>query len=517
MTKYKKDSVVKSTALISAVVLLGKVLGFIKQSIIAWAFGANANTDVYFAADGYTSMFGQIMGQSVSPTVLTRYIKLDEEKQHDKSNKIIKESFFFFGLIGLIITFVNILLSYRVCNLIGISYSLEQKKNLHFFLIATCPIVIFTSVAGVAQAYLDAHKKFIPAKLCSLFFSVSIILFVLIFRKIIGIKSLLLGFIIGYLIHTIYMISIVLPKTGLYFGNPFRDFEFRQMIKRFVPLVIGNSVVDLGHLIDRIVASSLEEGSVSTLYYGQVVSSDIVYAVIVSSIGTVLLTTLTKTVSTSANVSNIKKHIQLIVCAMTLISSLISSLYLVEGIDLIKMFFERGNFDSNNTTIVFSVASCYALGFVFLSNREVLIKAHYAFQDSLSPMINSIIGVIVNLLGSIILSKIMGVAGIAIATSFSMLVVSILSLFTLKKHIGAFPIEKSTLYDLAKIIVGAFASIILGKIIFRFLFNMNYLIRMILISIIVVLIFVTIMFILREKVTKQYVIPKIEQLLVKIG
>ena len=134
MNKNNSGSFLKNTALISTFVLLGKALGFVKQAVIAWAFGASSLTDVYFAADGYTAMFGQIMGQSICPTVLTRYVKVEEEKGNEEAKKIIKESFVFFGAIGVIILVLNILLSSQICDLIGISYSESQKEEMKFFL-----------------------------------------------------------------------------------------------------------------------------------------------------------------------------------------------------------------------------------------------------------------------------------------------------------------------------------------------------------------------------------------------
>ena len=88
----KEKNVVKSSLAISAIVLIGKALGFVKQAVIAWAFGASATTDIYFAADGYTSMFGQIMGQSVGPAVLTR------KEIRSRQNNLLSNAFSSLGL-----------------------------------------------------------------------------------------------------------------------------------------------------------------------------------------------------------------------------------------------------------------------------------------------------------------------------------------------------------------------------------------------------------------------------------
>ena len=507
----KEKSGLKSSFSISFVVLLGKILGFIKQAVIAWAFGANTTTDIFFAANGFTYMFAQIMGQSVSPTVLTGYVELDEKGKKKQATDLIRQSFFFFGLVGLCLIVVIILFSPLICELFGVNYTMEQKKEFRFFLIALCPEVLFTSLSGVAQGYLDGHKRFLPGKLCSLFFSLSIIISVIALRKVIGVQSYMYGLILGFAVHTVYMLALTVTKTGMSFGNPFKNNEFRQLIKRFGPLVVGNSIVDLGLLIDRIIASSLVAGSVSALYYGQVISSDIVNAVIITSIGTVLLTDLTKKVYSHIDKIEISNQLQRTICTMTLITGFISSLYFVEGYDLVKLFFERGSFEAYNTVIVSSIASFYGIGFIFMANREVVVKAHYAFQDTKTPMINSIIGVVVNLIGSILLSKIMGVSGVAFATSLSMMVVSALSMLTIKKHIGRFPMNRKSMLDVIKILLGNAIVIGVGTLLRNMTTDWHLLIRMVVVSAIMGIVYLITIILLKEMIITTAIIPAIKK------
>lgn len=516
MDRKGENGVVKNSIAISLVVLAGKVLGFIKQSVIAWAFGANATTDIYFAADGYTSMFGQILGQSVAPTVVTQYVKLDEEGKKEEAKKLVRQCLIFFGVVGILLVLVNTFFSSKVCDLIGISYTAEQKEELQFFVIALCPVMLFSAISGVAQGYLDANKRFLPGKLCSLFFSVSIIISVCFFKNSLGIRSILYGFLFGYLLHTVYVLFATIVKTGVVCGNPFKNSAFRQMLKKFVPLLVGNSIVDIGHLIDKIVASSLISGSISALYYGQVVSSDLVNAVIISSIGTVLLTNLTRTVSNNTTNDQIKEKLQYIICAMTLLTGLITSLYYVEGNDLIRVLFERGNFDSNSTMIVSSVVFFYSFGFIFMASRDVLIKAHYAFQDTLSPMLNSIIGVLINLVGSIMLSKIMGVTGVACATSISMMIVSLLSFFTIKKHLGRFPVDKNGVLDIIKIVSSVFFSAIVGSFINGLFSDSNIYLRIVLVTVLMASVYFIICLLLHETISFVTLLPLIKKTIRKL-
>lgn len=499
MNQKKETSIVEKSASISLIVIIGKVLGFIKQAVIAWAFGANSMTDVYFAADGYSSMFGQIMSQTVGSTVLTQYIHLNERGEEKASKKLIRDSYVFFASLSLIVIFINYLFADKICGVIGISYSSEQRAELKYFLVAMLPVMLFTSMIGVSSGYLDSHNRFLPGRLTSLFFSISIIFFVVLFKEQLGLRAFLYGFLLGYIFHMILMLALVLPKVGIGRSNPFNNPEFVVMIKRFLPLVIGISVVDLGHLVDKMVASSLESGSVSALHYGQVISSDIVSSIIISSVGTVFLTSITRSVETELDVSKLKIKLLNIMSAMTFVVAGITALYFVEGTDLIRFFFQRGSFDGSNTALVSSVATSYSVGFVFSANRDILVKAHYAFKDTKSPMINSIAGVVVNAILSIVLAKIMGIAGVALATSIAMIFVFVMSAITLKKHIKEFILEKSFFIDFLKSLISVVITVLIGKVVFSFLGNINYFVRMIIIGISMCALYFTIAIILHEE------------------
>ncbi len=451
----------KNSLIISVVVLICKVIGFIKQSVVAWAFGVGTMTDVFFSADGYTSMIGQVMSQSVAPTVVTKYIDSKENDNNDETNELISASFIFFGGLGFVLTILSLLFSTFICSKIGIAYNTEQLVLLHSFFVCLCPVMIITAISGVAGAVLDGNQIFLPNKMCSLFFSFSIIISIFIFRNTLGVWALLIGFMFGYILHMVFMLLCARKFICFRFVNPFKVSKFKSIMKNFLPMVVGNSVLDFGHLVDRIIASSLISGSVSILYYGQVVSTDLVQAVIITTVGTVLLSTLSKQIAQKEEISVIKENIRNILISMTMIINIIIVLFLVEGKDLIRLFFERGSFNSQSTDQVYFVAISYSLGFLFMAYREVLIKVHYAFQDTKSPMINSILGIMLNIVASLFLSKKIGVSGIAVATSLSMLLIAVLSCISVKKHIGKGLIN-------LKIIVSAFKIIIIGCLTFLF-------------------------------------------------
>lgn len=498
MAKNQNAGLIKKSIFISMIVCLGKIMGFFKQAVIAWAFGANSITDIYFTADSYIAMFGQIQIASIAPSVITIYVKLKEKKRSDKAEDLLRSCYTFFPVIAITLIIINIVFSGQICRVLGLSYSDTQRTELQWFLIALCPVILFTSYIGLAQGVLDSHERFFPSKLLSLFFSTSIIIFIFLFHKILGIKSMLIGFLIGYMLHTIYVTILSIryfkPKISNPFGNP----DFKLVLHNFFPLIIGNSIVDLGHLLDKIIASALDEGSVSVLYYGQVISSDIVNAVIITTIGTVLLPSLTRMVSKEIEKQQLSYKLNSILCTMLMLTAIITGLYVVEGRDLVKIFFERGSFTSDSTDKVSLTAICYAISFIFIATREVLVKMHYAFQDTLGPMKNGIVGVIINVFLSIALSRFFGVSGIALATSVSMIIVTVLMCFSLSKHLDSFPVNRQSMIDLLKISIVSVAVVILGVLIKMYLKESAVLLRLIFVSSFMVVFYITLLILIKQ-------------------
>lgn len=497
MNNESKSSI-KKGFFVSLIVLIGKVLGFVKQSVIAWAFGTTSGTDIYFAADGYTSMFGQVMSQSISPSVLTNYVTLDEQKKKEEAVNLIRSCFIFFPLLALTICIISIALSSLLSQLLGLSYTIEQRHILQIYLISLCPIIFLTALTGVSQGYLEANQKFYPAKLCSLFFSISIIIFVVVFKDGFGVNSLLIGFLVGYVAHTFFMLFIVFRKFKFRFVNPFKNIYFKKLLIRFFPLMIGVSIVDLGHFVDRIIASSLEDGSISILYYGQVVSTDLISSVIITTICIILLPSFTRMVANKMSQIDIIKKISLIFSYVCMFIIALSGLYIIEGFNLVKLFFERGNFTSSDSQLVYLVVCGYAYGFIFLAIREILVRCHYAYGDTLRPMINSIIGVVINIVLSIILSRFLGTYGIAIATTISNFIIMILSFITLRKHITMCFFKKEFIVSLIKVFIAFSITFVLCYFAEKNL-EFNYIIKLFLISFIYVFLYFIILFIIREK------------------
>ncbi len=503
--KSDNPTLIKKGLTLSVIVGIGKILGFIKQAVIAWAFGANIGTDLYFAADSFIAMFGQIQLASIAPSILTSYIYLRETNKRAEAEKILNASFSFFPFLSLIIIIILIALSEYISTALGVAYSTEQRLNIQKYLIILSPVILFTAFSGVAQGVLDSNEHFSESKLLSLFFSISIIISIVLLHNSIGIYSMIVGFLFGYGTHTLYVINKARKIAHLKIINSFKVPAFSKVFHGFVTLALGNSIVDLGHLVDKIIASSLESGSISYLYYGQVISSDLVNAVIITTIGTILLPKLTKDIATEKNKKGIIENVNTIVISLTTLLGIVSCLYIIVGDDLVHFFFERGSFDHNSTINVYRIAVCYSIGFSFIAYREVLVKLHYAYMDTLSPMKNGIIGVAINIILSMILAKQYGACGIAIATTISIALVSLLLSRSIKKHLQDSLILKSSFYSLIKVFISLCITSLIGISLKQYL-DINYFIRMMITCTAMIIVFTANLLLLGEKTVLRIIV-----------
>ena len=109
---------------------------------------------------------------------------------------------------------------------------------------------------------------------------------------------------------------------------------------------------------------------------------------------------------------------------------------------IVKLLFERGEFDTRATSMTVIALIMYSLGMVAFGLRDILSKVFYALQDTKTPMINGATAMSMNIVLNIILVRYLKIAGLALATSISAIICIFLLFGSLKKKIGYFGQDK---------------------------------------------------------------------------
>ena len=222
------------------------------------------------------------------------------------------------------------------------------------------------------------------------------------------------------------------------------------------PVILGVSVNDINVLVDRTLASSIAVGGISALNYANRLNG-FVQGLFVATISAVMHPMISQ-MAAQNNFDGLKRTVSEAINLINLlvIPATVGAMIFAEPI--VKLLFGRGAFDSKAISMTSNALFFYSIGMAFFGLRDILSRAFYSLQDTKTPMINATIAVAINIVLNFILSKYLGIGGLALATSISAIFCTGLLFVSLRKKIGPFGM-KSTAISFIKILV---SSLVMG-------------------------------------------------------
>jgi putative peptidoglycan lipid II flippase len=268
---------------------------------------------------------------------------------------------------------------------------------------------------------------------------------------------------IGTLFSMIAQVFILLPIIRRYgielkFKFDLNDVNIRKMIYLSIPVIAGVAVNEINVLVDRTIASSISVGGISALNYANKLNG-FIYGIFVFSISTVLYPTIIKKLNDKDNRGFLKSFRESIFGVnLFVIPATVGLMVLSEPI--IKFLYGRGAFNQEAIALTASALFFYSFGIVGVSLRQIIVKVFYAIQDTKTPMLNASLGLIINIVLNLILSKYLGIGGLALATSISAIFTTIILFISLRVKIGPLGLKQIGL-SFSKLLL---ASLMMGGI-----------------------------------------------------
>ncbi|WZL71508.1 murein biosynthesis integral membrane protein MurJ [Clostridiaceae bacterium 35-E11] len=446
----------ESILMVMGITILSKGVGFIREIALASIFGTTAYTDAYLVARTITLGLFSGLGGALSTGFIPLYTNIIQKYNKTKALKFTNNLLHIVIILTIILSGIGILFSESLVNLFAVGFKGETLKLSIKFTRILLPGMIVIGVNFILTGYLEANKRFnIPALIA---FPNNIILITAIFLSSIWNKDILIyGTLLGMLSQFLFQYYFVY-RTGYSYQLKIqlRDRNIKKLIYLVMPIFLGMTVQQINTLVDRTLASTLIEGSIAALNFADRLNL-FVYGVFTASIATVIYPFLSQLAAQNdqrAFKNSIIKSINFM-CILILPIS-IGSMCLCKPI--VKVLFQRGAFDTKATQMTSIALFYYSIGMIGFGLRHILSKIFYALQDSKTPMINGAIAVVINILLNFILIGYMQHAGLALATSISSLVGTILLLYRLKLKLGSFG-GKKILKVTAKVLI---CSLIMG-------------------------------------------------------
>lgn len=448
----------KNIAIIIFITIFTKLLGFGREIALTYFYGASNISDVYLIAQTIPSTLFALIGTGLATTFIPIFNKVQKEKGEDSamrftSNVINLVMIFCSFLVLLVLVFTPQVVKIFASGFDGATLTLA----VNFTRISVMGIY-FTALIYILNAYLQLKNEFIIPALISLPMNLVLILFYAVASRNNDVL-LAYGLFLSILIQFLFILPTVVKNRFKYYALvDFKNNYVREMLIFAVPVVLGTSVNQLNVLVDKNIASSIVVGGISALNYADRLSG-FVYGLFVIPVVTVIYPSISK-LAIKDDLAGLKKVVNESLVSMSLLIIPASVGAMVLARPIIEFLFMRGEFNEQAAVLTSQALFYYAISMLAYGFRDVLTRVFYSINDSKTPTMNAIIGVILNIVLNLILSRFMGISGLALATSISAIATAGLLFMSLHKKKFSLGFRESLL----KIIKILFAALVMGAL-----------------------------------------------------
>lgn len=455
----------KTTALVLMLIILtSKITGFFRDIVLAQTFGAGEITDAYLTALNIPVVLFDGISAALGTTFIPIYFKIKSSKGQEEVNKFTSNILNIVILVSLVFVLLGVIFAPYIVKIFAVGFKgdvFDLTVNYSKILIFS---MVFIAINGLVSSYLVASGNVYISGAITIPFNIFVII-AIIFASVTESYVMVYGTLIAYIAQLLFQLPLLIKKGYKHrLTVNLRDENIRQILFLVIPVFIGSYINQINAVVNRTLASTLDSGSITALNYANKLNMFAV-GVIAVAISTIMYPILSKLASEGNKKLfkiNISKSINMIVIIMLPIMVVMTTF----SKEIVKVLFEEGSFNSHDTYLTSTALFFYSIGILSYGLKELLAKSFYSLQDTKTPVRNATISVVINIIFSIILVNIMGIGGLALASSISATVTTMLLLISLRKKIGKIGFS----YILKTFIKGAIASIVM-YIIMRIAYN----------------------------------------------
>lgn len=415
---------VKAIATVGGLTGLSRIAGFVRDILTATILGAGPIADAFFVALKLPNFFRRVTAEGAfSVSFLPLYTEALEKDGEEMARNFANNIFTLMCLILLLFTVTAIIFMPWI--IMGIAPGFTGDEIRYPLAVelsqVTFPYLLLMSLTALAGGILNAHDRFAPFAAAPILFNFALIIALLNaeYFETAG-HALAWGVLFAGVLQIGFLfICLKKAKRLVRFQRPEFSKRTRKLFKLMGPGVIGAGVVHINLFADLIIASFLDAGSISHLYYADRLNQ-LPLGIVGIAIGTALLPMLSKAVAAGDKQQSQTLFNRSIEICLLLTLPAAAGLFFA-ATPIITTLFEHGAFDGSDTRATASILSAYAVGLPAYVITKVYAATFWSNQDTTTPVLISIVATLTNIALSLvfIFTFDMGVAGIAIATSIA--------------------------------------------------------------------------------------------------
>jgi putative peptidoglycan lipid II flippase len=434
--------IASSAGIVAAGTFVSRILGFVRDMVLAKFFGASPAADAFYVAFRIPNLLRELFAEgSMSAAFIPVFTEYLTKKTKPEAKELGRAAFTVLFLILSMVVSIGILFSPQIVAVIAPGF----LRDPHQFQLTTeltrimFPFLLFISLAALAMGVLNSTRHFAPPAFSSGIFNVVSILLLLGFTPLFPepVYAAATGVALGGLAQFLIQLPALYQEGfPLSFRRPIRPLHpgVVQMGKLLLPTTLGLSVMQINILVNTLLASYLPTGSVSYLYYGlRLIHFPLgIFAV-------ALATALLPTLSTHAAKGDHPALRRSFSFGLRLVFFIMFPAMLgliLFRIPIVHLLFEHGAFDHLATLGTADAVLFYSLGLWAFAGVRIVVPVFYSLQDTKTPVKIGILSVVINLLLNLLLILPMKHRGLALATSLSAMFNFSFLFWILRRRIG---------------------------------------------------------------------------------
>ena len=455
----EQHSVLSAASLIMVMIIISRLLGLIRQRVLAHYFISN-DLSLFFAAFRLPDTVFEVLvfGTFASAfiPIFTKTLKSSKEAAWKVAGIIANWG----GAIFLVLALIVIIFAHPLYRMITPGFEYSDQ-----IIIANLARVLFVAqgffvISYVLTAVLESSKRFFVPALAPLFYNLGIILATVLLSDRFGLFAPVIGVVVGSLLHFLIQLPLAI-KLGFRFSRSFKITpEVKKIAKLSFPRMIEVSFLQLAKFAELTLASLISTSAYTYFTFGNSVQL-LPVGLFGTSIAKAALPTLA---SQSDDLAAFKKTLFETLNQVVFLMAPIVAFLIVARIPIVRLIFGTDIFTWDSTVETSLVVSAFAIGIFSQAANSILARAFYAMHDTKTPVKISVVTLIFNIILDYILAIVyeFPIWGLAFAFSLSVIIQSIIlfTVITKRIHDGA----KTLLYlPIAKSLV---AGLISGGVMF---------------------------------------------------
>ena len=449
----ESKSIIGAATIIGVFSFVSRLIGFIRDRILAGTFGAGDTLDVYYAAFKIPDfMFGLIVVGALSASFIPLFTKHYHSLRRDEAwkftNNILTITMCVMG--GLCM--LGAVFSVQAAQLIAPGFDADKQLAVASFMRIMLVAQVILSLSTVFGSVLQSMKRFFLYALAPIFYNIGIIVGVVWFVDVLGPIGLAWGVVFGAFLHMLVQIVGCVSLGFVY--KPFVDFasnDARMLIKLTGPRILGIAVNQVLFLFLTIIATSMVSGSVTILQFAYNIQFFPV-GIFGVSLAVAAFPTFAEHLG-SGDTKRFTESFSVIVRQALFFLIPTTLLFLMLRSQIVRVVVGAGAFDWSSTILTANTLAFFALTFIPQSLIYILSRAFFAVHDTVTPLTAGCIGSFVGIISVFLFKDTFGVVGLAMGYSLFALVNFILLWIPLRQRVGS--LDEARIYKSLLILVVA--------------------------------------------------------------